>query len=298
MEGMEMLRQGLFNLRRRHGFTLIELLVVIAIVATLIGLLIPAVQKVREAANRTRCQNHLRQLGLACHAHHDQLGYFPSGGWDWFYTPAYAGSQPTIGAQQPAGWGFQILPYIEGRNTWLAGPAVAIATPNPVFFCPSRRGPMTLTYPDEYTPPLTGGDVTHALLDYAGSNWELTGVIRQYEPVRIAEVGDGLSNTLLFADKRLNLQELGKYQIDDNEGYAAGWAEDIMRKTDINPMPDYFGEGWDKGRRFGSSHPGTFNAVFADGSVHPISYDVDVTLFGRLGNRSDGQATDLGQLGG
>jgi prepilin-type processing-associated H-X9-DG protein len=155
---------------------------------------------------------------------------------------------------------------------------------------------MTLTYPDEYSPPLTGGDLTHALLDYAGSNYENTGVIRQAEPVRIVEVADGTSNTLLFADKRLNLRELGKYQIDDNEGYSVGWDEDNMRKTDNVPMPDFFGDDWDRGRRFGSSHPGVINAVFADGSVRTISYSVDTALFSYLGNRNDGQAVNLAEL--
>src|SRR5262249_34477022 len=67
--------------------------------------------------------------------------------------PTYVGGQPAVGAQQQAGWGFQILPFIEGDSVWRAGPGVAIATPNPLFFCPSRRGPQTGTHPDQQPPP-------------------------------------------------------------------------------------------------------------------------------------------------
>jgi prepilin-type N-terminal cleavage/methylation domain-containing protein/prepilin-type processing-associated H-X9-DG protein len=277
--------------RGRSAFTLIELVVVIAIIAVLIGLLLPAVQKVREASARTQCLNNLKQIGMAFHNHHDQMLFFPTGGWEWWTPPTYNGAQPLVGFPQKAGWGFQILPYVEGDNAYRAGPVVAIATPHKVFFCPSRRAPQTVTYLDEYTPALTGGQLTHALCDYAASNWEGTGVVRQYNPTRFADITDGTSNTLLVGDKRLDVTDLGQPQPDDNEGYTSGWDEDTVRQTDRPPLPDPRGGG-SGGLRFGSSHPGRFNVVFADGSARSISYSINPTLFSYLGNKADGKVID------
>jgi prepilin-type N-terminal cleavage/methylation domain-containing protein len=272
----------------RYGFTLIELLVVIAIVAILMGLLLPAVQKVREAAARTQCRNNLKQMGLAFHNHHDTMGYFPSGGWAGMFPPNYINGSPAVGTQQQAGWAFQLLPYLEGTNTWKAGALIAIGTPNKIFFCPSRRGPQTVSIPDAYVPPLTGGPITHALCDYAASNKEGTGVIKQFYTTTIANITDGTSNTLLVADKRLNLAFLGRGASDDNQGYTAGWNNDTIRKTTRPPQPDYNAPTGDGAGLFGSSHIGGINALFADASVQVINYSISKQTFQLLGNESDG----------
>jgi prepilin-type N-terminal cleavage/methylation domain-containing protein/prepilin-type processing-associated H-X9-DG protein len=291
---------------RRRAFTLIELLMVIAIVAILIGLLVPAVQKVRDAAARTQCGNNLKQLGLAFHNHHDQLGYFPSGGRDWWCHMTYTNGVPALPPEQNGGWGFQILPFVEGDAAWKGGSAtndldrsiVAISTPNRLFFCPARRGPAVLPpHLDWYTDGPDGRALTvhksfgHAPTDYAASNLENTGVVTRINASRAADVTDGTSCTLLLGDKRLDLRHLDRYQTDDNEGYTDGWDHDVMRDTGRLPLPDS-STGGDGDNRFGGSHSGGFNAVFADGSVHRIGYDISLGAFRALGDKSDGKVVD------
>lgn len=274
----------------RPGFTLVELLVVIAIIGMLVSMLLPAVQAAREAARRSECANNLKQLALAFHNHHDSHRFFPSGGWDWDAPPTYQGNNPVVGADQKAGWGFQVLPYIEASNTSDAGALAAVGTVNPVFFCPTRRSPQTVVLTDNYNPPLTGTTVTHALCDYAASNRERTGVVRRYTPVRIAEITDGTSQTLLLGEKRLNRRYLGQAQDDDNEGYTVGWNEDTIRRTDEPPAPDHFKDVGDGEKLFGSSHPGAFQAALADGSVRAIAFTIEKDVFEGLGDRSGGEA--------
>lgn len=271
------------------GFTLLELLVVIAIIGILIGLVMPAVQAAREVARRLECQNNLKQIGLAFHHHHDAHQFFPTGGWSWSDPPTYIDSAAAVGQGQKAGWGFQVLPYIEAQNTVAAGPLVAVGSEHPVFFCPTRRAPQTVTLPDNYDPPLSGTTVVHALCDYAASNREQTGVVRRYEPRRFADIQDGVSNTLLVGEKRLNRAFLGQPQDDDNEGYTTGWNEDTIRRTDEPPAPDYSSPTGDGEKLFGGSHRGVMNMVLGDGAVRALAFTVDRETFERLGHCSDGQ---------
>src|SRR5262245_31513211 len=127
---------------RRGGFTLVELLVVIAIIAVLISLLLPAVQKVREAAGRAYCKNNLKQIGTAFHLFHDTYHVFPTAG-DGVDPPrVMIGPDPGQAADQTWGWAYQVLPFIEQDNLWRQPDDAAVkAVPVKLYFCPGRRGP-------------------------------------------------------------------------------------------------------------------------------------------------------------
>jgi type II secretory pathway pseudopilin PulG len=288
-------------------------LVVIAIIAILVTLLLPAVQSAREAARRTQCINHLKQLALAFHTHHSAHEFFPSaGGPDWTWHMTIQDGRPAIAPEQHGGWGYQILPYIEEQTVWEGGNArtdidrsiVAISTPHEFMFCPTRRSPEVVVAGDWRTNPRNSGKTFgHAKNDYvAGVHDESlqfadrsviskpngVGVVTRMVPTSVAKVTDGTSKTLLLGEKRMNVQLLGQLQANDNEGYTCGWNHDILRFVNRAPMPD-FKHATDPGDdRFGSSHTGGMNIALADAAVRFLAYDVDLDIFKRLGHRADG----------
>jgi len=160
----------------RKGFTLIELLVVIAIIAILIGLLLPAVQKVREAAARLQCQNNLKQIGLGIYNFESSYKRFPTAG----AQSAALGIPASQVGFETMGWGYQILPFIEQDNLYKIGQAsgpynwnaaigkAMVEVPVPIYLCPSRGNRVSQV--------ASWGSV-YAMGDYAGVmvEWETDG---------------------------------------------------------------------------------------------------------------------------
>jgi prepilin-type N-terminal cleavage/methylation domain-containing protein/prepilin-type processing-associated H-X9-DG protein len=274
-----MAREALVH-RRRRGFTLIELLVSIAIIGILIGLLLPATQKIREAAARNQCANNLRQLGIACHEHHDSHGSFP---------PGYAASVPYPDTSPGWGWGAFLLPYIEQdplfRQIDLSQPvesSPAIGTVIKTFLCPSDIVPLdAFPMTDVFLDPVA----TAAPSSYAASVGNDSsdvdaetgnGVFYRNSQTRIADITDGTSTTTLLGDRAWSQTNgiwagapsgaVARAGIQNAFPFATAPAAALVlvHNNWINITTDADG-GLDD---FSSNHAGGINLLFADGSVH------------------------------
>jgi prepilin-type N-terminal cleavage/methylation domain-containing protein len=291
------------TVERRHGFTLIELLVVIAIIALLVGLLLPAVQKVREAAARASCGNNLKQIGLALHMYHGDNNQLP----------------PSRLSDLHATWAVLILPYLEQNNlyqqwslpnTYYDQSAVARTTPVALYFCPSRRSSQTAgaSVAGDQNDDIggLGPHVPGALGDYAACTGtdncdgaDCTGAyngafhaaydqfLRPLGFVTFASITDGLSNTFFVGEKHVQANNFGRGPLDCSLYNGDYW---VCSTRSAGPNYPLATSRNDSAARFGGYHTAVCQFLLGDGSVRGLSTSTDPKVLALFANISDGQA--------
>jgi prepilin-type N-terminal cleavage/methylation domain-containing protein/prepilin-type processing-associated H-X9-DG protein len=299
--------------RKRPAFTLIELLVVIAIIGTLIGLLLPAVQKAREAAARIQCANNLKQIGAALHHYSTTFQFFPTNGGpapgqvNTIWTglgglPLYWGlANPAARPQDQTGsWAYSILPFLEQGNVVQTA---AQGAPLVFFLCPSRGRDPSPTVPaaDPVFPWVTfgnGGLNPWSTTDYAGNGyllinrWPAGGIPVTGLPLDVKSVSDGLSNTLLVGEKAMDRRSFntGSWYwaepiFSGGSGGTDRWGTAILADGIGTPFPT----------NWGASHIAGAQFLFADGSVRSLTFGLNGDLVFALLTPSGGEVVTLDQ---
>ena len=310
------------RLPARRGFTLIELLVVIAIIAILIGLLLPAVQKIREAANRMKCSNNLKQLGLGLQNYQATNGYFPPGAVTNSTALGPTQVRLKLGITTPSlhSWSVFILPYVEQDNLfrlyninahWYAPANQQVReTPLALMACPTTPGGKNRMV--ERT--IGGSTVRAAAGDYAPNNaygsaleglglvdpaLDRTGVLRVNVVYSIPEIADGTSNTSVLAEcaGRPDRHRAGRlYEAGTQRD--GGWADRDNEYITHGYTADGSASGGPchtnctNNNEVYSFHVGGANHVFADGSVHFIKTSMDIRTFVKLLTRAGGDVVE------
>jgi prepilin-type N-terminal cleavage/methylation domain-containing protein len=306
----------------RRGFTLIELLVVIAIIAILVGLLVPAVQKVRDAAARIQCANNLKQLGLALHNYHDTNSAFPTS-----VRPGGFTSSPRVS------WTIAALPYIEQDNlrqrydtttNWDSPVNLPLTSlPVKIFQCPGAPNSAR----KDGDPQINQWDLV-AVTDYAASTGVAAyatnvnptgavqpGILQKNTSVKMADVTDGLSNTILIVESagrpQIYRRRTAYGSVPAQKVNGGGWARPASDFTFQTSTPDGVSfpgscavnctNGFDyptyNMAPFGtegtaepySFHAGVINVLLGDGSVRTVSSGISVATFAALITRSGGE---------
>ncbi|MFO0811481.1 MAG: DUF1559 domain-containing protein [Gemmataceae bacterium] len=286
----------------RCAFTLIELLVALSIVGVLVGLILPAVQMVRAAAQRTQCQNNLKQIGLALHADHDTRRHFPAG------CSFRDGTDP----QPHMTWMTRLLPQLDYEALWrdaekafeqvrfFEGPPhlPILGRPMPPFTCPSDNAAQTAQDYKAFRVAFTD------YLGVEGHNlFKRNGILFCDSNVRLGEITDGTANTLLVGERPPSPDRYLGW-------WYAGWGQlktgslDStlgVREQCVHPRywscgrgPYHFELGSATDRcaafHFWSHHPGGVHFLFADGSVRFLTYPAD-PLLPALATRAGGEPT-------